>query len=172
MEDKWCCVMASEKYAKRDSIPVVIKHIKKYAGDDVEIFYIDNKNEKSFDGYFFVKKDLTDIAYEFKNSAFFQNILSSFERVTLIPNSEINKMKESIEKKHEIFFRYGDVLCVKRGVYANLKGVCLGVEEKTCDVGFKFCTGSFIASIEKDDLLVEDNIFNYIRKPLHVSKRH
>ena len=172
MEDMWTCVMAAEKYSKRDSIPVIIKNIKKFAGEDVEIFYIDNKNEQSFDGYFFVKKDLTDIAYEFKNSAFFQNILSSFERVTLLTNSEINKMKESVEKKHEMFFRYGDVVRVKRGLYENLNGICLGVDEKTCEVGFKFCTGNFSSVIDKDDLIVENNIFNYIRRPLHVSKRH
>lgn len=164
--------MAAEKYSKRENIPIIIKNIKKIAGEDVEIFYVDNKNENSFDGYFFVKKDLTNLAYEFKNSAFFQNILSSFERVTLISNSEINNMKKSIEKKHEIFFKYGDIIRIKRGVYENLRGICLGVSENSCDIGFKFCTGSFIEKIEKDDLIVEGNIFNYIRKPLHVCKRH
>ena len=172
MEDVWTCVMASEKYSKREFIPIVIKNIKKIAGEEVEIFYVENKNEQSFDGYFFVKKDLTDVAYEFKNSVFFQNILSSFERVSLLSNSEINKIKESIKKKHEIFFRYGDVLFVKRGLYENLRGICLGVKEKSCEIGFKFCTGNFLATIDKDDLIVEDNIFNYIRKPLYVSKRH
>ena len=63
--------MAAEKYSKRENIPVIIKNIKKIVGEDTEIFYVDNKNENSFDGYFFVKKDLTDLAYEFKNSAFF-----------------------------------------------------------------------------------------------------
>lgn len=172
METYWSCIQASDKYSKRDSIPLVIKNIKKVLGDDVEIFYIDNKNEQSFDGYFFVNKDITSVAYEFKGSVFFQNVLSSFERVTLIPNSDINKMRESVEKKHEIFFRYGDVLNVKRGVYESLKGICLSVDEKTCEVGFKFCTGCFSATIDKNDLIVENNIFNYIRKPLHVYKRH
>ena len=81
-------------------------------------------------------------------------------------------MKESVEKKHEVFFRYGDVVRVKRGLYENLNGICLGVGEKTCEVGFKFCTGNFSSVIDKDDLIVENNIFNYIRRPLHVSKRH
>ena len=172
METYWSCIMASEKYSKRECIPVVIKNIKKILGEDIEIFYIDNKNEQSFDGYFFVNRDITNSAYEFKGSVFFQNILSSFEQVTLIPNSEINIMKESVEKKHEVFFRYGDILNVKRGVYENLKGICLSVNEKTCQVGFKFCIGNFVADIDRNDLTVEGNIFNYIRKPLHVHKRH
>jgi transcription antitermination factor NusG len=172
MEEYWTCVMASEKYSKREHIPVVINNIKKIVGKNVDIFYIDNKNEKSFDGYFFVKKDLTDLAYEFKNSVYFGNILNSFERVKLIPDNEISKMKESVEKKHEKFFKYGDVLFIKRGVYENLTGICLSVNENDCDVGMKFCTGSFIVKIDKTDLSVQDNIFNYIRKPFYVRKRH
>ena len=81
-------------------------------------------------------------------------------------------MKESVEKKHEIFFRYGDILTVKRGVCENLKGICLSVDDKTCKVGFKLCVGNFVVDIDKNDLTVENNLFNYIRKPLHVHKRH
>lgn len=172
MDKPWSCIMASEKYSKKDCIPVVVSNIKKILGKNVDIFYVDNKNEKSFDGYFFVQKDITDVAYEFKNNIYFQNVLNSFERVKLIPNSEIVKMKESVEKKHEKIFKYGDVVFIKRGIYENLRGICLGVGDDECEVGLKFCTGSFIVKIKSEDLNVEDNIYNYIRKPLHVHKRH
>ena len=164
--------MAAEKYSKRENIPVIIKNIKKIVGEDIEIFYVDNKNENSFDGYFFVKKDITDLAYEFKNNVYFHNVLDTFERVHLIPNSEIIKMKESIEKKHEKVFKYGDVVYIKRGTYENLTGICLSVNNDDCDIGFKFCTGNFVVKIDKNDIDLKDNIFNYIRKPFHVHKRY
>lgn len=172
MSDSWSCIMASEKYSKKDCIQIVINNIKKILGNDVNIFYVDNKNEKSFDGYFFVQKDITDCSYEFKNNIYFQNVLSSFEKVTLIPNSEILKMKESVTKKHDKFFKYGDIILVKRGIYENLRGICVGVKDKSCEIGFKFCTGCFVVDIEKNDIVCEDNIFNYIRKPFYVHKRH
>lgn len=170
-KSEWYCLVTNEKYGKKIFIDVIKEVLIKILGEKTEIFCIEENDNGSFDGYFFVKSEnFLDNIYAIKNSNYFYTVLSSFDDIRQISEKEINDLKKSIEKKKEKHILYGDVVLVKKGIYSNLYGICLSVNDKKCDVGFKFCTGNFIINFDFDDLEITDNIFNYIRKPINVRK--
>ena len=60
--------------------------------------------------------------------------------------------------------KFGDIVKIRRGTYSNLHGIVL--REATVGkvhVGMKFCFGPVVEPIEEKNLVLEGNIFNYIK---------
>lgn len=167
----WYCVVVNERFNKEENFENISNELKKSLNTE-NVFRFEKNESFALEDYFFVScANFVDKIPLLKNSIYFAGVLPSYENPKPISNEEIELLKQSVVKKNEKVFYYGDVVLVKNGLYSNLYGIFLSNVDEKCKVGFKFCAKKFIEEISFKDLEKTTNIFNHIRIPIRCIKK-
>ena len=115
-----------------------------------------------FQGYVFVRAGLPSGRYfDLLSNSYFSSVLSYQEGhhtyLQLLPNEEIDKIKETLRTHTQISFAEGDQVEFISGTYKGLTGVCLGmITEDTCSVKIKMRSIESLVSIPVAMLRLKD----------------
>jgi transcription antitermination factor NusG len=111
----------------------------KRRGKDVTIHYMQ--------GYVFVEAGLPSSMYfDLVHHPFIASVLYHFDDLTsanprmilsLLPDSEIEKMREELENLTRVKFEVGDEVLITEGIYKNMKATIKSVHEDSVNVEIK-----------------------------------
>lgn len=143
---KWVVIELSH-VGERECPETLEKSLRRMLGETVEIFipaliYTRRGRTITMDrveGYIFVTAELPSGCYfDLEDSEYFKSVLSigKDEDRTLhyTSNREIEKIKRSLQRMIPDDFKVGDQVVVVQGVYTNLKGKILDIEEDRAEV--------------------------------------
>ena len=167
LNSSWVCLLVNHNFLRRRNSSVEQEMRDSFEGDFIDF---DMAYDGSEETYAFVKcLDYHSHINRLRHSPAIKSVLSSFDSPCFLSDSEVKDFIVSATPKIETGeFKTGDVVLVKKGVFANLVGIVLKPAKKKShySIAFKFHIRHFHESIPASDLHFVDNIFRVIRVPV------